>query len=108
MNEQIEQSTRSKATSKRIQLWLYALLCLAIALAIFGFQMQNRLVLFAIYAVLFLIAMQFDHRGIAHSVPTLESFENAKRILENWINANKSGLGPTDQAQQPTITNPPA
>jgi hypothetical protein len=55
--------------SKRIQLGLYALLCLCVALAVFFLPMKNRFVLLFIYAILFLIAMLFDHRGMMHSVP---------------------------------------
>lgn len=56
--------------SKRIQLGLYALLCLCVALAVFFLPMKNRFVLLFIYTILFLIAMLFDHRGMMHSVST--------------------------------------
>jgi hypothetical protein len=66
----IEQSQKAPKVPRYIQLALYGLLCLALALAIFFLQIENRFVLIFLFGLLFLIAMLFDRRGVMHSVPT--------------------------------------
>lgn len=55
--------------SKRIQLWLYASLCLSAALVIFFLRVKAMFALLLIYAILFLVAMLFDYRGPMRSIP---------------------------------------
>jgi len=66
----IDRPQEATRRPRRIRLVLYGLLCLALALGIFFLQMENRLVLLCLFALLFLVAMLFDQRGVMHSVPT--------------------------------------
>ncbi|MGD8792993.1 MAG: hypothetical protein PVF47_10600 [Anaerolineae bacterium] len=64
--DQVEETSR---IPKRVQLVLYGLLCLAVALVIFFLQVESRVVLLFVFGLLFLVAMLFDQRGVMHSVP---------------------------------------
>lgn len=70
MSADAEQPQEAVRGPRRIQLALYGLFCLALALAIFFLQMENRFVLLFLFILLFLVAMLFDQRGVMHSVPT--------------------------------------